>query len=359
MIGKVGKNQRSLCGIPLSGSSRMPEPWRLSVSAPIYPAALGTMPDMDVFAILEAAIVVLLAAVIPVLATIVVASPRRDLRLAGAPVSSYAPLFTWLLFWADSVLFSMLFLRATRNHPILFIASLVTFSLVTGIIGRRTRTARQLPSRFPVGAETTFWLQGSTFRVGEQGVRAVRLLTLMVEARERAPGNVCCLLPYRQRIREVMRAPPRATLVHVAERTGDPALRQLAIWLRGRCRGTLGSTTLAKLWPEADASLRKELTRAFKQMDAWDYLRGIEATDPDPRIRRMARQPAPSSFHGRLAQFLESVAPREASQEETQLVLGKEFDADGGRPAKPDWLIRRILEHIRWLVRTPAKHERV
>jgi hypothetical protein len=37
------------------------------------------------------------------------------------------------------------------------------------------------------------------------------------------------------------------------------------------------------------------------------------------------------------------------------LFVHVDVDLDGGRPAKPRWLIRRLLEHIRSLVRGPRE----
>jgi hypothetical protein len=209
---------------------------------------------------------------------------------------------------------------------------------------------------FAIDAESTFWLQGRKYRVGEQGMRALKLIAQMVEASDRESGKPSCLLPYRARARDVVQAPQRALLVYVAEKVTNPAVQRAAIWLRGRCRGSLGTAALARLWISADVGLRKEITRAFKRMEAWDYLRVIETSDPNPRIRRLANQSTRRPFGVRLARFLARIKHREVRRP-APLFLSDNCDPTGGRPAKPQCHIRRILEHIRWLVRTPVDRE--
>jgi hypothetical protein len=207
---------------------------------------------------------------------------------------------------------------------------------------------------FALDVESTFWLQGRKFRVGEQGMRALKLITLMIEASDRESGKRGCLLSYRPRVRELLQSPPRALLVYVAEQATIPAVQRAAIWLRGRCRGSLGTVTLARLWIADDVGLRKEITRALKRMEAWDYLRAIETSDPIPRIRRMAQKPMRRAFAVRLARFLARIKRHDVGHP-VPLFLSDDCDPSAGLPAKPGWLIRRILEHIRWLVRSPAE----
>jgi hypothetical protein len=213
------------------------------------------------------------------------------------------------------------------------------------------RSAARVGFEYQVCAETVISFQGRRYRVGVHGISAMQLVIDMANASGGELSEPRALLAFRRRVREVMAAPPRAVLAYFAAQTNDPACRRLAIWLRGRCRGTLGTLMFWRLWADAELSLRRELTRAFKRMDAWHYLRRIEEDDPDPRIRQMARQPVPRSFDSRLLRFLNCVHPTETPKGETTLFIHHEVDLDSGRPAKPRWLIRRLLEHIRALVR--------
>ncbi len=178
----------------------------------------------------------------------------------------------------------------------------------------------------------------------------------MVNASERESSTPGGLIPYRRQVRECLFPAPRALLVYVAEQATNPAVRRIAVWLRGRCRGNLGAATLAQLWQTDDVGVRKEITRALKRMGAWDYLRVIETADPNPRIRRIAQPPTRRAFSVRLARFLTRIGRHEAGLP-APLLVSENCEPGAGRPAKSGLFIRRILEHIRWLVRAPVDHQ--
>jgi hypothetical protein len=203
-------------------------------------------------------------------------------------------------------------------------------------------------------AESTFWLQGRRYGVGDEGRHALKLIARMAQTSAQQSAKPSCFLPYRTAVRELLKSPPRALLVYVAKETTDPAVRQIAVWLRGRCHGRLGMAAIARLWFDPDVSLRKEVARALKRMEAWGYLREIETSDPNPRVRRLASPPIRRAFANRLADFVASLHRRDVGHP-SPLFLSDECDPGGGRPAKPGWIIRRFLEHIRWLVRAPVE----
>jgi hypothetical protein len=97
--------------------------------------------------------------------------------------------------------------------------------------------------------------------------------------------------PFRLRpqIRQVQAIDATPVLCLVVERTDDPTLRILAIWLRGRCGGSLGTSSLAAFATAADDRTRKEVARALKRMGAW------AATARDGRAR--SRSPHPPDRH--------------------------------------------------------------
>lgn len=261
-----------------------------------------------------------------------------------------------LLVVADFILLAGTLLRSL-NYLALFLSSMTICAVAVSVARRwwTKKNAARVGFEYQVRADTIVRLQGRRYPVGVVGIRAIQLVIDMVNAAAQEPADRLVLVRFRRRIREVMEAPPRAVLVHFAVQTRDPACRRVAVWLRGRCRGTLGTVAFGRLWANADLPLRNELTRAFKRMDAWDYLRRIEQCDPDPRLRRMARQPVPPSFDGRLVSFLSGVALSDTAKRTTPLFVHDDVDLDGGRPAKPQWLIRRLLEHIRSLVRGPRE----
>jgi hypothetical protein len=264
--------------------------------------------------------------------------------------------FVGLLVIADCFLLISA-LAYSLNYLALLVSSMTICAIAMQAARRWPMKKRAARIRFEyrVRADTIIRFQGVRYPVGVNGIRALQLVIDMANASAHEQPDRSALLRFRRRVLEVMETPPRAVLTYFAVQTGDPDCRRLAVWLRGRCRGTLGTVAFGRLWANADLPLRKELTRAFKRMDAWDYLRRIEKDNPDQRIRRMARQPAPQSFGGRLVNYLSRVARGEMPKGATPLFLNDEVDFDGGRPAKPQWLIRRILEHIRALVHGPRE----
>jgi hypothetical protein len=288
------------------------------------------------------------------LADLLMSDAKPRVRQSLPPPARRVKVFAAVLFVVDVWLLIAALWNSSQYLALLF----ASFAVCTiAIIGARRR--RRKPASSPAGfeydatAETQIHFQGRRYLVGIHGVRAMRLVIDMVNASGGESRKPFVLLRFRQRVRDVLQAPPRAVLAHFAAQTRDPACRRLAVWLRGRCRGTMGTLTFGRLWAHADPPLRRELARAFNRMDAWDYLRRIEESDPNPRVRRIARQPSPRSFGGRLASFLSGVRPRDVAKTETDLFLHDDFDPTGGRPAKPRWLIRRLLEHIRSLVHGP------
>jgi hypothetical protein len=204
-------------------------------------------------------------------------------------------------------------------------------------------------------AKSSFRLQGRRYLVGDVGMRALNLIALLVDASGREKSAPSGFIRYRRQVRECLHPAPRALLTYVAEQATNPALRRIAVWLRGRCRGNLGVATLARLWHTDDVGVRKEIIRALKRMDAWDYLRVIETVDSNPRIRRMARPSRRRAFSVRLSRFLARIGRHDAGQP-APLLVSENCEPGGGRPAKSSVFIRRILEHIRWLVRAPVDH---
>ena len=124
-------------------------------------------------------------------------------------------------------------------------------------------------------AKSSFRLRGRRYLVGDVGMRALNLIALLVNASERESSTPGGLIPYRRQVRECLFPAPRALLVYVAEQATNPAVRRIAVWLRGRCRGNLGVATLARLWQTDDVGVRKEITRCSQA----DGCLGLSASD--------------------------------------------------------------------------------
>ena len=150
--------------------------------------------------------------------------------------------------------------------------------------------------------EDGFTLGGRCYWLGANGLRTARHLACIHEQ--------CCGTPDRKwalsarpMIRDIQRWNERAVLSVIVARTKDPVLKTLAIWLRGRCRGTTGMSTVAALASHPDFHTRKEVARALKRMADWPTLARMAEEDPDERIRRLATCNPPRPVLERMAKF--------------------------------------------------------
>ena len=203
--------------------------------------------------------------------------------------------------------------------------------------------------RFPVFRDYRFRIGGKKCRLGRGGVRALTLLAHIVQ---QTPDrdDIAWLLPLRSHIRELERVNPRAALALVIERTDNERVRCFAIWLRGRCGGTFGTSSVSRFCTSSDRAIRKETARCLRRLGAWAELRNIAAGDPDPRIRRIAT-PSPSQPYAiRLATFSQHIPRRLTVRRKSELFVAPEVGVRQRHPPKPRWLIRMILERIHRLV---------
>jgi hypothetical protein len=202
---------------------------------------------------------------------------------------------------------------------------------------------------FPVKRGYQFRLHGQPYVVGASSIRTLKLLADIYRA------CVTCddgSWPFRLRpqIRQVQAIEATPVLCLVVERTDDPTLRILAIWLRGRCGGSLGTASLAEFATAADDRTRKEVARALKRLGAWAPLREMAEHDPDPRIRRIATARPARPYRQRLAEYTQRVSRVSAATGQQPLVVAPDLDLSQGRPPKSRSFIRAILERIHRLV---------
>ncbi len=206
---------------------------------------------------------------------------------------------------------------------------------------------------FPAKSEYRFRLRGRRYHVGSSGIRTLKLLAQIYD---------CCSTcadqswPFgiRDRIRQLQALHSRSLLSLVVERTDDPTLRVLAIWLRGRCGGSLGTSSLARFSSHPDDQTRKELARALKRMGAWVQLREMADNDPSARVRRMAATRPSRPYPRRLADFSSHCFRREATSVRRGLVVSPGLHIGQGRPPKSRRLIRMVLERIHGMVAGPS-----
>lgn len=161
------------------------------------------------------------------------------------------------------------------------------------------------------------------------------------------------LAAYREDFRRVARDQPIVGLVRCL--TSESAeSRLLALWLLGHCGAKLAIPAVALLGTAESVRIRREAARALRRLEAWPQLRRLAEGEADPRIARIANSPGARPLEQRLDRYsrlVERVAtpPR---REPRELVLNAQQFV--GRRPKPAWLIRRILERIRRVIRGGA-----
>jgi hypothetical protein len=183
------------------------------------------------------------------------------------------------------------------------------------------------------------WLEGL---VAERQAAAITAQT---------PVRLVSLLP---ELRSIINCRPVGGLVACLT-AFDGELRALAAILLGRCGGAGADHALAVVAADRSPKLRRHTALALRRQAAHASLRKLQR-DPDPRVRRIARQPveAPRPYTDRLAQFTGHVA-----SEQPVLPLGSSGrmplfllrPAGLARPPKRPDYVRRLLIHIRQLVR--------
>jgi len=205
-----------------------------------------------------------------------------------------------------------------------------------------------------IGSGPAFFVRGKWAETYFYGAREEKILRLLRELHRSIPDrpNTAWLLRYRQAVRDVQHLEIRTFLSFVVERTQDARLRVIAIWLRGRCRGHIGTSAIAAAAATPDRVTRKEAVRALRRLGAVAELRAIAAVETDPRIRRMATLEKPvRTLDERMTGFLQQVTRLEPSRHEMSFQSAVDLAHRESVPLKSlDW-IRAVLERIRALVR--------
>ncbi len=194
-----------------------------------------------------------------------------------------------------------------------------------------------------------YHLEGKRYIAGYDEVRVGKLLGIMATKSQKT-GDIGWLLPLRPLIREIDSLRTRTFLSYVISTASDSGFLRIAIWLRGRCGGYVGSSIVAKLARDRDDGIRKQVAICLRRLSAWPALRQMASNDPSPRIRAIANQPAIPSHSRRQSRFLENVEALKTSSTEMPLRIASSVTFNEGRPARPDWLIRQILNRIHALV---------
>ncbi|MEQ1827052.1 MAG: HEAT repeat domain-containing protein [Pirellula sp.] len=202
---------------------------------------------------------------------------------------------------------------------------------------------------FPIQSNYRFTMLNRRFRVGWNGLRMLAQISVIAHGASQA-RKITWLLGYRNQINKVEAHNLQELLTLVIERTPQSRIRLLAIWLRGRCGGTVGTSAIYRFASDPDEQTRKESVRALVRMSAWVQLASIAEDDPSPRIRRMACCTPPTSHGERLHQFQRNITRLQRSQKRAELYVSPEMEIRASRPSKSLEFIQSILKRIQHIV---------
>lgn len=201
---------------------------------------------------------------------------------------------------------------------------------------------------FPARREYRFRLNGRRYRVGPSGIRTLRLLSELTEIHSSSEQRSASRR--RDRIRASEMFLSRSVLCLVIDRTDDRWLRLLAIWLRGRVGGSLGTAVVARFATHPDDQTRKEVARALRRMSAWAHLRDMAENDSCARIRRLATTRPAQSYHSRLSRYCNHIPLTAVESLGHRLFVSPDLDIREGRRPKSRFRIRLILKRIQQIV---------
>jgi hypothetical protein len=201
----------------------------------------------------------------------------------------------------------------------------------------------RLPIHFRVGKQA-FWATPKDFHV-------VWFLSTFVISRWRQSSQTPSrsLLSYRQEFRAIADSKPVTGLVWCLLRSRREESRLLAVWLLGRVGADRVATLLRDEARDASLRVRRATVKALRRLGRLREMRTLTAIETDERMLRLAGY-APRNFPRVLAKWHvpegAAVAPPPRPLE-----VFVEIGADSPRRPKSRDFIRRILDHIRHLLR--------
>lgn len=198
---------------------------------------------------------------------------------------------------------------------------------------------------FPNDSNYRFRIDSRLYRVNPDGAEVLDILTEVYNASLRC-DKPCWALGVREQIRRVEVLNVRSVLTYVIQETPNEHMRLLAIWLRGRCGGYIGTSVIAKCAHSPNFKIRKESVRALRRLSGWAHLREIAISTSDARIRSMATQRAGKPLNERLSSMLANMRPVQISPQRKQLWMlpGMRLKLS---PPKSLAMIRQLLNRIK------------
>jgi len=201
---------------------------------------------------------------------------------------------------------------------------------------------------FPINGRFRYCIDKRWHRINSDGEEVLMLLQQIYDGFV-VSNDIYWALRMRSEIRRIECLNVRSILVLVIEKTSDVRMRLLAIWLRGRCGGYLGTSTIASFAHSTEFETKKECVRALKRLSAWAELREIGCDATHPRIRHLATQRAAKPIGERLSCMLANVQTIPLASTKSQFWILSGLVLNYTAPKSID-TIRHILARIKRLV---------
>lgn len=243
--------------------------------------------------------------------------------------------------------------------------------IVVDCLSRRTGASfipqRPLPESFPVGwtrgllPDYVAWYLGRGYSVRRVEWEVADWLTALINARSstNTGDQRFALVTFRHDFRTIISLAPIGGLIWCAA-SMNSELCALAVWLLSRCRDEAAVRAVKRRVDDPDPRVRREVARSFRRLAEWTELERMADCDQDVGVRALAKLLATTrrNHSQSLHRFVvhgggEVYEPGRYTSHMPVFMLQP---VGPGKPAKSrDW-IRRILEHIRELVRSRFKN---
>jgi len=271
--------------------------------------------------------------------------------------------------------------RSQTPPVVVFILNAISVLLLVALVAlpfilvwlRRRRIPSFIPkNRTWVARSRGFWtgtigdyvdFEGKRYRVRERDRQVCDWLTSLVwEWQNGDPSEEShrTLLEFRDDFRSLTSLHPIGGLV-CCLRSPNRELRRLAIWLLGRSAGGATVNAVKTFRDDPDPRIRREVAKTLRRMAEWTELRSMAWHDEDARVRSHAstlsntvRRP----YAERLGRFVQHAGGEvfEPGHYSSHMPVFMVQPVGPGKPAKSRDFIRRVLEHIRELVRSRFKN---
>ncbi len=213
----------------------------------------------------------------------------------------------------------------------------------------------------PMSANCYFSFDGSRYYFSERNLNALRIISKVASVySSKAPLG---LRQCRAHIDWIKRERPRALLAYVIATSCNRDVRLIATWLRGMCGGYIGANAIRDIGiATADPLLEVTCAKTLRRMRAAVQLHELgEQTRLGQERPELFEVATSKVFANRIQQFLKNVeqGPQPTLTKRSAELQDNTAANETGRPAKPLWLIRLVLDRISHRVSSTQAGDRI